>query len=373
MNLLRSFKQRFLPASSRSFHAAENQNFLEHRLLLTKIDGLERQLKDVSLNLTAMSRQIEEVHEFSALQHSYEQDRDMLLFWSLYQQEGEKREEAKLRFFHSLPPSSGVHKLFQDAEVKLLEQFDEFCRVNSLMYWANGGTVLGAYRHGDFIPWDDDIDVYMPLDQIEKLNELVERDGRFRVTVVWDWYVPCKQIRFRLVDETNPCFIDLFVVNWISSDPEKSLSVSLEYRERFIRSIREKYSHSDWAEEKYIDASHPLVPLLEKELTSMRFQMLQELKGCAQQEGATGFVRGLENISEITPSGPYPIDEWVPAALLTFRKVQLPGPRKVEQYLQRSYGDYFSLPKDMHSHEHVADDYIGSASSIESLKKYLND
>jgi lipopolysaccharide cholinephosphotransferase len=372
MNLFRSFKQRFLPASSRSFHAAENQNSLEHQLLLDKINGLEEQLKDVSLNLTSMSRQIEEAHEFSALQHSYEQDRDMLLFWSLYQQEGEGGKDAKLRFFHSLPSSSGTHKLFQDAEAKLLKQFDEFCSANFLTYWANGGTVLGAYRHGDFIPWDDDIDVYMPFEQIEKLSELVKRDGRFRVTVVWDWYVPCKQIRFRLADETNPCFIDLFVVNWISSDPEEALSVSLEYRERFIHSVREKYSHSDWDKVKYIDASHPLVPSLENELSSIRSQMLRELKGCAQQEGATGFVRGLENISERTPSGPYPIDEWVPSASLTFRDVQLPGPRNVEQYLQRTYGDYFSLPKDMHSHEHVADDYIGSDTSIDSLNRYLS-
>ena len=51
----------------------------------------------------------------------------------------------------------------------LLLVFDEFCREHGLTYYLGYGTLLGAIRHGGFIPWDDDVDVYMRRDDFEKL------------------------------------------------------------------------------------------------------------------------------------------------------------------------------------------------------------
>ena len=60
-------------------------------------------------------------------------------------------------------------KELQQIEYGLLQQFAKVCEDHNLRYWLIGGTLLGAVRHGGFIPWDDDIDVGMPRNDYEIL------------------------------------------------------------------------------------------------------------------------------------------------------------------------------------------------------------
>lgn len=53
-------------------------------------------------------------------------------------------------------------KEMQKLELEILKTFASFCDTYSLRYFLANGTLLGAVRHKGFIPWDDDIDVYMP-------------------------------------------------------------------------------------------------------------------------------------------------------------------------------------------------------------------
>ena len=60
-------------------------------------------------------------------------------------------------------------------ELDLLINFDKFCKENNLIYFIAYGTLLGAIRHGGFIPWDDDIDIQMPRTDYEKFLTLRDK------------------------------------------------------------------------------------------------------------------------------------------------------------------------------------------------------
>lgn len=58
-----------------------------------------------------------------------------------------------------------LHEIGED----MLDFFDRFCAKKGLRFWLAYGTLLGAVRHEGPIPWDEDVDVYMPIDDFVRL------------------------------------------------------------------------------------------------------------------------------------------------------------------------------------------------------------
>lgn len=64
----------------------------------------------------------------------------------------------------------------REHQLNMLIEIDRICAKHKLTYFLLGGTLLGAVRHGGFIPWDDDVDISMPRNDLEKLQQICKTE-----------------------------------------------------------------------------------------------------------------------------------------------------------------------------------------------------
>ena len=74
-----------------------------------------------------------------------------------------------------IPPAKGKLRERQMADVKYAWEIIQILEKNGLKPFLDGGTALGALRHGGFIPWDDDIDVGLIREDFAKAKQLLKK------------------------------------------------------------------------------------------------------------------------------------------------------------------------------------------------------
>ena len=125
----------------------------------------------------------------------------------------------------------------QKVQLDLLKEFIRVCEKNKLTYYLFGGSCLGAIRHQGFIPWDDDIDIAMMMDDFHKAIPILEKELSGRYTIhcfetrkCYNVLIPGMKIRLNgtKIEEVNELlankcldsdgiFIDVFVYSKVSS------------------------------------------------------------------------------------------------------------------------------------------------------------
>src|SRR5690625_1622243 len=151
-------------------------------------------------------------------------------------------------------------------QLDILKEVDRVCNKLCIQYWLDGGSLLGAYRHQGFIPWDDDIDIVMPRADYEKFlrnapdiisNSLAVEVSKNESSINRCFSVPCKvrhvascitQAHQRSLDDQGKgIFIDIIPLDLFSS-----LRV-VNFIELFIKKINRALTkaHNDFKNNKH--------------------------------------------------------------------------------------------------------------------------
>lgn len=243
-------------------------------------------------------------------------------------------------------------KEVQGKILEVMKHIDKLCRDNGIVYYIMGGTALGAVRHGGFIPWDDDLDIFMTPSEYEKFKKVFESENS-SLFVLQEWRTTTDYLEYAKVRMNGTTFIeeafkdrkdlhqgiyvDIMILHKV---PENKFIQKLVYYEsKFVTLYA--LSQRNW---KPKSTSQKLV------LNSLKFMPCKLMAKC--------FYRRIYKYDDmktnfkycywITPakfrSGLFDSSFFSDPVDIPFEDTVLQGSKKIKEYLEYRYGDYMKLP-----------------------------
>ena len=241
-------------------------------------------------------------------------------------------------------------------ELDILKSYANFCKKNNLTYFLCGGTLLGAVRHKGFIPWDDDIDVFMPRPDFERFVQLTKENGieahydscfyrDTKINVAYP-FVKIVDNRTKVVEKTKNeknlmgIWIDVFPIDGFSNNMtiNKLFCIRKQFWKRLCFTFSDDLSKVDKKKKIGKMLVMPFLKLLGQKRLFGKLEKICRKYDFDKSKNVGCTVWGYK-IKEMIPKS-----SLLPASDIIFEGETFHAPADPSVYLSSIYGDFMQLP-----------------------------
>lgn len=245
---------------------------------------------------------------------------------------------------------------FQKIAKDILKSLTDYLDAHNLRYYLAYGTLLGAVRHHDIIPWDYDIDIQMPRPDFDRFLELVSEKPVASHIAVYSWentknyYIPFVKVcdnRTRLViTKTKHTHIPLGI--WVDIFPMDGASADMQENFRLQREglAWVKKANAAFYVPQNLKESLYQLPARLHGVFSPAADSIRKAVGIAETYpyDDSEFVGTIVSIDSDADQEIAPKADFADTVRMPFGKFEFAVPIGYDAILRRQYGDYMQLP-----------------------------
>lgn len=245
-------------------------------------------------------------------------------------------------------------KQVQEKILDIMKYIDQLCRSYGIVYYIMGGTALGAVRHRGFIPWDDDLDIFMTPSEYVKFKKAFEAADN-PLFVLQEWRTTPDYLEYAKVRMNGTTFIEEVFKD--RKDIHQGIYVDIMILHKVPKN--KAVQKLVYLESKFVTL-YALSQRNWKPKTKIQALVLNSLHIMPCKLMAKYFYRRIyhyDNWTEnfmycywITPakfrSGLFDASFFSDPVDIAFEDTVLLSSRKIRQYLEYRYGDYMKLPSE---------------------------